>query len=415
MKILLCHNHYQLRGGEDEVFDDEARLLEQHGHTVVRYTVHNDDIRGMSPWRVAARTFWSRPAYRELTDLIRAERPVLMHCTNTFPLISPSAYAAARDAGVAVVQALHNYRLLCPNALLLRDGRVCEDCLGKAVAWPGIRHRCYRGSAAASAVVAGMVAWHKLRKTWTRSVDLYYTLTDFARRKFIQGGFPAEKIAVKPNFVRSDQGVGTGDGGYAVFVGRLSPEKGLDTLLAAWSLLAADADAPPLKIVGDGPLAPAIEAAAARNPRVEWLGARPLAETLAIIGQAKLLVMPSVWYETFGRTIIEAFSAGIPVIASNLGAMAELVADGRTGLVFEPGNAGDLAAKVRAILGDPERLATMRGAARREFEIRYTAEANYQLLLRIYLQALASRGLAAEAIDDLFPDRQRTAPVAVTS
>ena len=144
MKILLCHNHYQLRGGEDEVFDDEARLLEQHGHTVVRYTVHNDDIHGMSSWRVAARTFWSRPAYREIERLIRAEGPVVMHCTNTVPLISPSVYAAARDAGVAVVQALHNYRLLCPNALLMRDGRVCEDCLGKAIAWPAVRHRCYR-------------------------------------------------------------------------------------------------------------------------------------------------------------------------------------------------------------------------------------------------------------------------------
>ena len=297
----------------------------------------------------------------------------------------------------------------------MRDGRVCEDCLGKAIAWPAVRHRCYRGSAAGSAVVAGMVAWHRLRKTWTRSVDLYYTLTDFARRKFIEGGFAAEKIAVKPNFVRSDPGMGTGDGGYGVFVGRLSPEKGLDTLLAAWSLLAADANAPPLKIVGDGPLAPAVAAAAAQNPRIQWLGARPLAETQSIIGQAKLLVMPSVWYETFGRTIIEAFAGGVPVIASNLGAMAELVADGRTGLCFEPGNAVDLAVKVRAIFGDPERLATMRRAARCEFEARYTAEANYRLLMRIYSQALANRGVPAEAFDDLFPDSQRTAPVAVTS
>ena len=167
----MCHNYYQLRGGEDEVFEDEARLLESHGHSVVRYTVHNDEIRGLSRWRLAAGTLWSRQTYRELERLIRQQRPVLMHCTNTFPLISPAAYAAARAAGVAVVQALHNYRLLCPNALLMRDGRVCEDCLGKAFAWPGIRHRCYRDSAAASSVVAAMIAWHKLRGTWTRSVQ----------------------------------------------------------------------------------------------------------------------------------------------------------------------------------------------------------------------------------------------------
>jgi glycosyltransferase involved in cell wall biosynthesis len=281
----------------------------------------------------------------------------------------------------------------------MRDGRVCEDCLGKTLAWPGVWHRCYRDSAAATSVVAAMVAWHKVRRTWTRSVDLYYTLTEFARRKFIQGGFPAEKIVVKPNFVQADPGTGTGNGGYAVFVGRLSPEKGLETLLAAWSLLAADSVGLPLKIVGDGPLAPAARAAAARNPRIEWLGARPLAETLQVIGRASFLVMPSVWYETFGRTIIEAFAAGVPVIASNLGAMAELVADGRTGLHFEPGDATDLAAKVRILLGDPPRLAAMRQAARREFEARYTAEANYQQLLRIYARTVANCGGATAALD----------------
>ena len=199
--------------------------------------------------------------------------------------------------------------------------------------------------------------------------------------------------------MQPDPGLGSGDGGYAVFVGRLSPEKGLETLLAAWSLLAADSAGLPLKIVGDGPFAPAVAAAAARNPRVQWLGARPLGETMKIIGAATMLIMPSVWYETFGRTIIEAFAAGVPVIASNLGAMAELVADGRTGLHFEPANAADLAAKVRMLLGDPQRLAAMRQAARREFEAHYTAEANYQQLLRIYWQALANCGRATDAID----------------
>lgn len=389
MKVLLCHNYYQQTGGEDLSFRAEADLLAAHGHEVVQYTRHNDDIEGSSRWATARQTFWNRRTYRQVRALIRRERPQIMHCTNTFPLISPAVFYAARAEKVPVVAALRNYRLLCPAWTLLRQGRVCEDCLGRAVAWPAVVHGCYRGSRTGSAVVAGMLAGHRVMKTWSRTVDMYFTLTQFARSKFLEAGFPPERIAVKPNFIDPDPGPGRGGGagadGYAVFVGRLSEEKGIHTLLHAW-------DSPsiglPLKIIGDGPLAQQVRArAAATEGRIDWLGTRSPQQVLAIIGDATCLVMTSIWYETFGRTVIEAFAKGTPVIASRLGAMAELVDDGRTGLLFEPADAEDLRAKVQLLLAEREKIPCMRRAARHEYEQKYTARINYQILLDIYAQA----------------------------
>lgn len=384
MNVLLCHNYYQQRGGEDLSFEAEARLLEAKGHEVRRFTLHNDAIRDLHPLGVVGRTFWNRDCYRQVRRLIVQEQSDVMHCTNLFPLISPAVYSAAKAEGVPVVQSLRNYRLLCPNAYLLREDRVCEDCLGKMFAWPGVRHGCYRGSRVASAVVAGMSALHRGLRTWQTKVDVYFTPTEFARRQFLRAGFPAEKLLVKPNFIDPDPGVGDGSGDYAVFVGRLSAEKGISTLLVAWSDPQCDI---PLKIIGDGPLAPDVQAAARDNPRLEWLGARPSAEVLEIVGQAKFLVMPSVWYETFGRTIIEAFAKGTPVVASRLGCMEELVREGVTGLLFEPGRSSDLVAQVRRLLANSAALATMRRAARAEFLSKYTADPNYDLLMEIYARA----------------------------
>lgn len=391
MKILLCHNHYQQPGGEDQVFADEATLLEAHGHQVVRFTQHNDAIETMSRWQVAGRTLWNRKSYAALRGLIRRERPQLMHCTNTFPLISPAAYYAARGERVPVVQSLHNYRLLCPNSLFLRNGRVCEKCLGMTVPLPAAVHGCYRGSRAASAVVAAMSGVHRLAGTWNRAVDTYVVLTEFARRKFIAGGLPANKIVVKPNFVDPDPGVGNGAGGYAVFIGRLSEEKGVDTLLEAWSHLP---DRVPLKIVGDGPLLANVQQAADGDDRIEILGRQPMPEVLSILGDAACLIVPSICYEGLPKTMVESFAKGTPVIASRIGSLTELIDDGRNGLHAEPGSAEDLAAKVQQLFADPCQTQQMRQAARREYELKYTAEQNYRMLIEIYDRAL---GVASPA------------------
>jgi glycosyltransferase involved in cell wall biosynthesis len=404
MKVLVAHNFYQQPGGEDVVFRSELALLEQFGHKPVPFEMHNDSVKGMGRLRLLGATIWNRGAARELRDLVRREKVDLVHFHNTFPLMSPSVYYAARDEGAAVVQTLHNFRLLCPGANFYRDGEVCEKCLGKSLPLAGIKHKCYRDSTAASAATAGMLALHRGIGTYANVVDAFITPTHFARRKFIAGGLPAEKIVVKPNFLDPDPGPGGGGGGYAIFVGRLSHEKGLDTLLAAWELCR---DAVPLKIVGDGPLADQVKSAAERNRGIEWLGRREGDELMDLIGRAEVLVFPSNCYETFGRVAAEAFARGTPVIASGHGAPADIVDDGRTGFLFKPGDAADLAAKVWAVLPDRAQLARMREEVRREYLRKYTGARNYEMLMLIYQKARV--GHACHDVPDV-PEHVPAAP-----
>lgn len=381
MRILSIHNAYKIRGGEDESRAAEEQLLRQMGHTVDVYEEENDRIAALGATQMATRTIWSQDSYRIVQKRLQYVPYDLIHVQNFFPLISPSIYYAARAAGVPVVQTLRNYRLLCPNALFFRDGQVCEDCVGKFIPYPAIVHGCYRENRAASAVTAAMLTTHRTIGTWNSLVNVYIALTHFARNKLIEGGLPAEKIVVKPNFVHPDPGMGTGRGGYALYVGRLSVEKGLDTLLKAWTQIGSRL---PLKIIGEGPLSDLVKQAVAQQPTIEWLGRRPMAEVHALMGEATVLIFPSKWYETFGRVAVEAFAKGTPVIASNIGAIAELVKDDYTGRLFHPGDATDLADKVNWVIAHPTELAQMRQAARLEFEAKYTASANYQRLIEIY-------------------------------
>ena len=388
MNILVAHNFYKQPGGEDQCVAAEVAMLKANGHSVIQYSLHNDAVDDMSSLEVAARSIWSRPAFRELRMLFREHRPQVVHFHNTFPLISPAAYYAAKAENIPVVQTLHNFRLCCPNALLFRNGKICESCLGKSFPWPGIVHKCYRDSGGASVAVAAMLTVHRGIGTWRRAVNAYIALTQSSRRKLIEGGVPADKIVVKPNFVYPDLGPGTGAGGYAIFVGRLSAEKGVTTLLEAWRHL----DTPvPLKIVGDGPMAAQVQQAVAENGRIEWLGSMPLETVYELIGKAAFLILPSQCYETFARVVVEAFARGTPVIVSRLGAMAEIVDNGRTGLHFTPGDAADLAVKVRQILAVPDELAQMRQAARDEFTEHFTVEANYRSLMAIYKRVIDVR------------------------
>ena len=386
----MLHNSYQQRGGEDESFESEVRMLRDEGHTVETIVIHNSQIESTGKIQVALQSLWSTPSY-ELVDRALRERPFdVLHVQNFFPLLSPSVYYAARKHGVAVVQTLRNYRLLCPGVYFNRDGHVCEDCMGKVFKYPGILHGCYRGSRLATATVAAMTAFHTIKGTWMNAVDLYIALTDFVRNKFVEAGFPAEKLLVKSNFVYPDPGCGKGEGGYALFVGRLSPEKGLDTLLDAWKQLDRTWQ---LKIVGDGPMSDEIKVFCAAHPEVEWMGAKPRAETAKIMAAARVLIFPSRWYETFGRVAIESFAAGTPVIASRLGAMAEVCDEMRTGLLFEPGNAAELSEKLRWILDHPEHVAEMRIAARETYLNKYTMRENCRVLIHGYEMAQrASRG-----------------------
>lgn len=385
MRILIVHNYYQQPGGEDEVFSAETQLLERHGHGVYRYVVRNDGLEQESHITLARETIWSRRSYRAIEELVRSMRPDVAHFHNTLPRISPAAYYAVTREGVPVVQTVHNYRLVCPSGVMFRDGGPCHECVGWVVPLPGIVHGCYRGSRAATAAVAAMSGAHRLLATWRRRVTLYVAPTEFARARLIEGGLAAEQIVVKPNFVYPDPGPGSGGGGYALFVGRLSPEKGIQALLEAWRTLHGELS---LRIVGDGPLAGEVGEAARTIPNVTWMGRRTSAEVATLLGDAALLICPSECYETFGRVVIEAFAAGTPVVASRLGALAELVEDGRNGRLFRAGNASALVAVVRELMSDSPSLRSMRTAARATFESRYGAEVNYGMLMDVYHSAI---------------------------
>lgn len=390
MRILLAHNYYQQPGGEDRVFEDEARLLERHGHEVVRFVVQNDAVEAMGKAQLVRATLWNPETHDRIGALVRKHRVQVAHFHNTFPLMSPSGYRAARQAGAAVVQTLHNFRLLCLNAVLYREGHVCEDCLDRPLKWPGVLHRCYRESVAGSGVVAAMLGIHRFLRTWEREVDFFIAPSQSAARTLGAAGLPTRNLLVKPHFVDPDPGEGAGRGGYALFVGRLSHEKGIATLLNAWR----DGERlPPLRIIGDGPLAPAVREAANRKG-IQWLGRLSPDEVNRAMGDAAVVILPSECYETFARVAAEAFAAGTPVIASNHGAMAEIVEHGGTGLLFRPGDAVALSAQVRELMSAPNHVAAMRRACRQEYLSKYTGQRNYELLMSIYDRAMGMRGAA---------------------
>ena len=385
MKILSVHNSYQLPGGEDQVFAQEADLLLAHGHQVAFYQASNHQVDGTNRLVLLGNTIWNHSAYDDMRQLMRRQQPDLVHVHNTFPVISPAVYDAAKHEGVPVVQTLHNYRLLCPAATLFRNGRVCEDCLGKKIPYPGVVHGCYRGSHLATAAAAAMMATQNFRHLWSHSVSAFIALSEFARGKFIEGGLPAAKIVVKPNYLQSDPGAGPGKGNYALFVGRLTPEKGVDTLLAAWRSLGSLL---PLHIAGDGPMAAQVEQAARENDAITWLRWLPRADILQQMKHASVLILPSTWYEGFPMVLAEAYAVGLPVIASNLGSMASVVEHRRTGLHFAAGQVGDLVEKVCWFTAHPSDVRNMRSRARVEYETKYTAEANYRQLMHIYQSLL---------------------------
>ncbi len=385
LKILFVHNYYRQLGGEDVSVNAEIRLLERHGHEVVLYCRNSVDVEKTPAWMVAANAVWNRRTYREARALLRDEAPKLIHCTNTFPLISPSIYRAAAAERVPVVQALRNYRRMCANACFYGSGGTCEICLTKTLAWPSVVKSCYRSSHTASTVYLAQQATMR----WAQAtIGRYYALTEFARRKFLAAGIPADRLDVKPNFIDPDPGVGRRTGDYVLFAGRLSPEKGIAVLLEAWRIVGRRAL---LKIVGDGPDRPLVEAAIAAGLRIDYCGPRTPDEVLELAGDAACVVLSSKVYETFGRTIVEAFSRGVPVVVPRIGALGELADHGVTGFCFEPGDAAGLAESVLRLTQNPELRRRMGDAARVEFESRYTADVNYRQLMAIYGRALAQR------------------------
>jgi glycosyltransferase involved in cell wall biosynthesis len=381
--VLILHNAYQFPGGEERAVAADQKLLAENGHTSRLYQREYAEVakRGrLGRARLGVEVFWSRGAYRDVRREIRRWRPDVAHLHNVFPLISPSAYAACRAEGVPIVQTLHNYRLVCPAATLLRQGAPCELCVGR-VPWPAVRYECYRGSRAQSLAMASALASHSWIGTWNR-VDAYIALTDFAQRIFVRGGLPAERIFVRPNAVERVGSTRYSGPHSAIFVGRLSQEKGVSLLIDAWRHL-RDV---PLTIVGDGPLLADVRGrvAAESLEQVEVTGPLSHPETLDRLRRAGMLVFPSIWYEGLPYAILEALAAAIPVIAARLGAQAEIVTDGLNGLLFEPSDALGLAAAVRKLVSSAPLAQELSRGAAEVFVERYSPERSYARLLDVY-------------------------------
>jgi len=371
--------------------EQEINMLRERGHQVRLLERLNSDIPArslLSKARLLGTTVWSTSSYRDTQNLIHEWRPDIVHVHNYLPLLSPSVYYAAWANSLPIVQTLHNYRLVCPGTLLHRNGIVCEDCVGRST-WRGTLHACYRDSHVASFAVSAMLESHRLLGSW-RHVEAYIALSEFQRDKLVAGGLPAERLHVKPNCVAWNFPVRSGQGSYALYVGRLASEKGVQTAVEAWAGAGQkEFRGLPLKIVGAGPLQDVLRRrTAGLGGRVELLGFRSRSEIAELLANARLLIYPSEVYEPLGISVLEAYAAGVPVLASRMGALEQIVLEGRTGALFMAGDAHDLRRAAVRLAEDAAANMRMGQCARQTYLRLYTPERNYEQLMAIYGIAL---------------------------
>lgn len=381
----MLHNRYKVPGGEDVSTHMQVDLLRAYGHDVELVEESNERVDELGTVRTAARAIWSPEAKHRVEDLLSRSKFDVMHVQNFFPLWSPSVYYAAKRHGVPVVQSLRNFRLICPEGMLYREGQVCTECVGKRFASPGIRYSCYRGSKVGTAVVAAMSASHGIARTWKDKVALYVTPSDYATDMYVEGGWDPQSLATIPNFVYPDPGIGLGEGGYALYVGRLAPPKGIDTLLRAWRSTEVTY---PLRIAGDGPIRPTVERAAATDPLITYLGPVSPEKASALMGDATLVVVPTVGIETFGRVAAEALAKGTPAIVSDLGGLAEIIEQELTGFRTVAGDPHQLADRIMWMVEHREAMPEMRKNARNAFVTRFSSEQAIQSWTAAYTRAI---------------------------
>jgi glycosyltransferase involved in cell wall biosynthesis len=399
LKILLVHNYYgsSAPSGENTVYLAERDLLQRRGHQVIEFTRHSDEIRnrGFSGTvKGALATPWNPFALQKLVDLLNVEQPDVMHAHNTFPLLSPAVFRAARGMKTATVLTLHNYRIFCAAGIPMRNGTPCTECLDKNSVIPSLRYGCYRNSRLATLPLSFMIAFHRQMGTWHKDVDAFIPLTDFQRDKMADAGLPIEQMHTKPHFYPDPPEPLPWEkhNPKVVFVGRLGPEKGLHVLVDAWKEWGNGA--PLLELIGDGPERMKLKAQINRsglNDKIRFFGQLPFPQTQEKMARASLLVLPSLCYEGFPMVIREAFALGVPVAASRLGSLPHLVEDGQNGVLFEPGNTKDLLRLLQKLWRQPDKLPAMGRKARVDFEEKYTAAVNYEILMEIYQAAIEVR------------------------
>jgi glycosyltransferase involved in cell wall biosynthesis len=387
LTVVVVHERYQQPGGEDVAVDADVSLLEGHGHRVVRFERHNDEIDGLGlvgRMQVAAGAIWSRSSVKALEKVVDEARPDVVHLHNTFPLLSPAVSRAAVRRHVPVVQTVHNYRMICADATLLRDAHVCTDCVGRRLPLAAVRYGCYHDSRAESGVVGAMQVLHRAVGTWSRDISLHLLISNHLLRRLVDAGaVPEERAMVRRNHIAPDPGARApgSDRGYVVFVGRLSVEKGVEVLLRAAVLIPEV----PVLIVGSGPRRAELEQAAVGMgaTNVTFLGHLDRREVNEVIRGARCLAFTSIWEEPLSLVLPEAAALGVPAVAADVGGAPECIGPG-AGTLVPPGDPTALAVALRAAVADPVGWWERGRAARRHFEKGFSADVAYTSLLRAY-------------------------------
>ncbi|MCS7213538.1 MAG: glycosyltransferase family 4 protein [Candidatus Calescibacterium sp.] len=395
MKIIFVHNYYQFRGGEDEMADLDTNLLRKKGNQVLFFSRHNNDIKNYDLFQKATLLYepvFSLKTYYEIKKKIQDFKPDIIHINNFFPLISPSIIYAGAQMKIPVVMSLHDFRIICANGLLLRSSRICEKCFSSPIY--GLIYRCYRNSLIQTLPVSLMIFAHQKLKTWTRKITLFISPSGFVKRKFAEFGLDSKRIFVRPNYVE-DEFVKTFETSfknvkkesYILFAGRLSEEKGIKPLLEAWDILRSQNIKIKLKIAGDGRLMRYVKDRAKNNELLEVLGFVKKKDLVELMAKASFTVVPSICYEVFGRSIIESYAVGTPVLASKIGAFEDIVVEGKTGFFFDP-EPSAIARKVREVFGRDELIRYLSENSIKEFARNYTEDTAYKRLISLYEEAI---------------------------
>ena len=380
-KILIVHNFYQVGGGEHTVYENERKLLMQNGHEVVSYTRSNFEINSLKEKiMLPINTIFNIKTYRDIKKVIKENEIDIVHCHNTFPLISPSVYYAAKSIGVPVIQTIHNFRFVCPAGILYRNNEICEECCNKNL-YQSIKNNCYRNSKLGSLIVALMLTIHRLLGTYKNKVDKYIVLTQFNKNK-LSSVIDKEKMVIKPNFtfIEDNKNYVNKEKDYFVFVGRFTEEKGIRFLLDSWKRI----DNEKLIIIGDGPLKNEVEAVSKEHENIEYLGFLDKNMVRDKMSKAKALVFTGECYEgAFPLVLIEAMSAGTAILVPNIGNVNDEVRNSNFGFIYNFRDQDDFIRNVQK-LSDYECYNQIGKNAKQHFNSKYTSDNNYKLLVDIY-------------------------------
>lgn len=393
MKIVLVHNYYssKIPSGENKVFEEEKELLKKNNHEVIEYKRSNDEVKKsgiIGKIKALCALIWNPFSFFKIKKIIKNEDPDVVHVHNTFPLISPSIFYGMGNRSARVIT-LHNYRLVCAAGIPMRNGNVCTECIDKKSVFPAMKYACYKNSRIATFPLVMSISLHKIIKTWVKKVDAIICLSEFQKTVMKEYGFPEEKLYVKPNFYPGNPTVVEYNErqDYVVFVGRLSHEKGVDLLIQAWRLWGEKA--PELRLIGSGELESELKSSAKGLP-IKFYGQLGEVEAQAHIRNARLLVLPSRWFEGFPMVIREAYAFGTPVVASDVGPLPSIVKNNVCGLTFSSNNAMDLLDKIITIMNNREFSKIMSNNSYKEFKELYTESINYECLIDIYNKSIRS-------------------------